>query len=495
MSAPRVRSISRCLDSARAALWLIDDEGKIAHVSSTLADLLGISTSDLLGRRCNQSLAIDAGLAQANPLDAMAVALAPASDLEADGHQTIELTIPFSADPSKRGRQFQAHLVRLPGSEDGPWFIGFLGDFPVPTERSANGMHGLVENHVARIRSELDRWSIRQQPLIESLWAGESRETQLLRSRIQLSTQVRSHVGVFGHSGCGSDQILRWLLGRPSSAEPHVVLDGPLMDAELICVYAASVLDALSHSNDAKATLVIDRIDEMADEAQHVLAGWLQDHPQRLRLIASVHNHWHRDSSGAQEDEIAELAQQVAAPQSVTGLHPQITAALATLPLVVPDLNDRMADLPLLAAAWLHHLNAIPPGQTARKATSDSSRIAAKQLDREAMDSLVAYPWPGQWDELGAALRHADKASDNPSIQRDHLPLAIRTYGQSGHRLSDLNVASTASLDERINEFEAQLIWQAMEDASGNKAEAARQLKISRARLLRKLETLGDNQT
>ena len=495
MSAPRVRSISRCLDSARAALWLIDDEGKIAHVSATLADLLGISQSDLLGRRCNQSLAIDDGSAQANPLDAMAVALAPASDLEADGHQTIELTIPLSGDPSKSWRQFQAHVVRLAGSEDGPWFLGFLGDFPVLAERSVGGTHGLIENHVARIRSELDRWSIRQQPLIESLWAGESREAQLLRSRIQLTRQVRSHVGVFGHKGCGSDQILRWLLGRPSSAEPHVVLDGPLMDAELIGVYAASVLDTLSQSSDAKATLVIGRIDEMADEAQHVLARWLQDHPQRLRLLASVHNHWQRDAGDTQEDEIAELAQQVAAPQSVTGLHPQITAALARLPLVVPDLNDRMADLPLLVAAWLHHLNAIPPGHLARKASSDSSRIAAKQLDREALDSLVAYPWPGQWEELGAALRHADKASDSASIQRDHLPLAIRTYGQSAHRLIDPNVASTASLDERLSQFEAQLIWQAMEDASGNKAEAARQLKISRARLLRKLETLGDSET
>ena len=45
-----------------------------------------------------------------------------------------------------------------------------------------------------------------------------------------------------------------------------------------------------------------------------------------------------------------------------------------------------------------------------------------------------------------------------------------------------------ASLDEAVKTYEKELIAKAMVAAEGNKAEAARRLGISRARLLRKLD-------
>jgi len=45
-----------------------------------------------------------------------------------------------------------------------------------------------------------------------------------------------------------------------------------------------------------------------------------------------------------------------------------------------------------------------------------------------------------------------------------------------------------ASLDAAVRRYEKRLIEQAVDQADGNRAEAARQLGISRARLLRKLE-------
>ena len=47
-------------------------------------------------------------------------------------------------------------------------------------------------------------------------------------------------------------------------------------------------------------------------------------------------------------------------------------------------------------------------------------------------------------------------------------------------------------LDDYLSEVESELIRRAMREAAGNRAEAARRLGISRARLLRRLEDLSE---
>lgn len=104
-----------------------------------------------------------------------------------------------------------------------------------------------------------------------------------------------------------------------------------------------------------------------------------------------------------------------------------------------------------------------------------------------------------------AAMQFAGENARDDRITREHFPLAIRSFrvGQSS-RVETVHSPSTItitrkpeppesfqieSLDASVAAYESELIGKAMTAAGGNKAEAARRLGISRARLLRKLDS------
>ncbi|MEM0927452.1 MAG: helix-turn-helix domain-containing protein, partial [Planctomycetota bacterium] len=64
-------------------------------------------------------------------------------------------------------------------------------------------------------------------------------------------------------------------------------------------------------------------------------------------------------------------------------------------------------------------------------------------------------------------------------------PLAIRSYRPNAETpVGQLSI----DLDREVAKYERELITQTLEVTEGNRAEAARRLGISRARLLRKLD-------
>jgi transcriptional regulator with PAS, ATPase and Fis domain len=110
----------------------------------------------------------------------------------------------------------------------------------------------------------------------------------------------------------------------------------------------------------------------------------------------------------------------------------------------------------------------------------------AERINRAALDALVVYPWPHNYEELENAIRHSIRTATGSVIASEHLPLAIRSYqpGSTPKRAKHTKL----SLDDAIQRYELRLITEALESADGNRAEAARRLGISRARLIRRLE-------
>jgi DNA-binding NtrC family response regulator len=124
------------------------------------------------------------------------------------------------------------------------------------------------------------------------------------------------------------------------------------------------------------------------------------------------------------------------------------------------------------------------------------SKTEMPRLGRDAMDALTLYPWPNDLDELAEAMSSALGRVVGDRIGREHLPLVVRSYRVGPNVSSEKKPEAEQSdshfrihsLDEAVQKYERELIDRAMKAAEGNKAEAARRLGISRARLLRKLE-------
>ena len=158
------------------------------------------------------------------------------------------------------------------------------------------------------------------------------------------------------------------------------------------------------------------------------------------------------------------------------GITPPLADHLCGLTIRLIPLADRVADLPMIATAMLDR----------RRAGGDG---LADRFARAALDAMVIYPWPDNFRELDQAIRHAMRSCPGQVIGLEHLPLAIRSYRPNE---SVPKQQQTIDLDQVVAQFESDLIRQALESSEGNRAEAARKLNISRARLLRKLESIGD---
>jgi transcriptional activator for dhaKLM operon len=146
----------------------------------------------------------------------------------------------------------------------------------------------------------------------------------------------------------------------------------------------------------------------------------------------------------------------------------QLLYALQGCELWLPSLRERSADLPGLIR---QHLT-VQGGEPGRQFTSD------------ALDCLLAYPWPGNLGELRSAIEYALLHCSEAQIPPRALPAAIR----QGHCLLVDEVVGQPRLT--LAELEHQAILRAARASNGQVSQMARQLGISRTTLCRRLKLL-----
>jgi two-component system, NtrC family, response regulator HydG len=148
---------------------------------------------------------------------------------------------------------------------------------------------------------------------------------------------------------------------------------------------------------------------------------------------------------------------------------------LHIIPLTLPPLRDRRADVPLLAQHFIQKL--------ARRTRSDVTGMSP-----EAMKVLDGYPFPGNVRELENVIEQSLVFAEGAVIEVDDLPSHIL-----GAPRGDLLQVPQGdrSLPEILEELEHQLIVRAYRKARGVKTETARLLGIKTSALYYKLEKYG----
>lgn len=138
---------------------------------------------------------------------------------------------------------------------------------------------------------------------------------------------------------------------------------------------------------------------------------------------------------------------------------------LAVLPLYLPALKERREDIPLLVQHFV--------------ATSSARhRQSVRQVDDKAMRALRDAPWPGNVRQLQHYIERAVVTTTGPWLRCDDLEThGLVTEDESLWSASRGAVAQT----ERAR------IIDALEKTAGNRLQAAKLLKISRASLYNKL--------
>jgi DNA-binding NtrC family response regulator len=155
---------------------------------------------------------------------------------------------------------------------------------------------------------------------------------------------------------------------------------------------------------------------------------------------------------------------------------------LNVIPVHVPALRERRADIPVLAQHFLDRLSRDTPAR---------GRVSIAQ---DAQQALMAFAWPGNVRQLENVMERAFALSPGRAqIEIDDLPDELR----SKPAVTSADVVAIGDegieFDRLVGDFERELIRRALEKAGGNKRMASDLLHIKRTTLIEKLKRLERN--
>jgi DNA-binding NtrC family response regulator len=153
---------------------------------------------------------------------------------------------------------------------------------------------------------------------------------------------------------------------------------------------------------------------------------------------------------------------------------------LNVIPVRIPPLRERRADIPLLAQHFLDRLaaEAVPP----------RSRVT---LAQDAQQALMAFRWPGNVRQLENVMERTFALSPGRAqLTSSDLPEEIRDVAPPAISRDVAFPDEGLEMERLVSEFEHTLIRRALERTNGNKRRAADLLHLKRTTLIEKLKRL-----
>jgi DNA-binding NtrC family response regulator len=148
----------------------------------------------------------------------------------------------------------------------------------------------------------------------------------------------------------------------------------------------------------------------------------------------------------------------------------------------VPPLRERPDDIPYLCKRFLDSTNAM-------------LQKKVQGVSPDAMNLLMTYPWPGNVRELKSVIRRAVLMADN-RVTKKHLDLKYpvhpdpqasadtKTDSWKGKSLREI-------VNRKVQDLERKVLADAIQQTGGNKAKAARRLKIDYKTIHTKIKNYG----
>jgi transcriptional regulator with PAS, ATPase and Fis domain len=145
----------------------------------------------------------------------------------------------------------------------------------------------------------------------------------------------------------------------------------------------------------------------------------------------------------------------------------------------LPSLRERTEDIPLLLENFL-------------KKRCDESGVPMKTFSKKCMEKLLDYPWPGNVRELENEVeRLVVLASEDKMITPELLSARILDHGDSQTPHVTRGINTSGSLKQALEELEALMIKEGLKRCNFNKSKLSKELGVSRASLIMKVDKYG----
>jgi len=150
------------------------------------------------------------------------------------------------------------------------------------------------------------------------------------------------------------------------------------------------------------------------------------------------------------------------------------------VPILIPPLRDRKEDIPLLVEHFINKFGV-------------ENNKGVKGITKEGLDLMMQYEWPGNIRELENLIERVIALTSNEYIQVNELPLSFKNVPKI-NELKDSILNRKVSFLQAEEEFEKEVILDALKRTNYIQSRAAEILGISRRILKYKMDKLGINQ-
>jgi two-component system nitrogen regulation response regulator NtrX len=311
---------------------------------------------------------------------------------------------------------------------------------------------------------------------------GDSAPMNALRGMIEKVAPTNSRVMISGMSGVGKELVARAIHdassrgGSPFIAINSATITPDRMEHELFGTEPANgtarKIGALEEAHGG--TLYLDEVADMPRETQNKILRVLVDQSfQRLGGTSWITVDVRIISSTAQD-----LGQSI----EDGDFREDLFHRLAVVPLRVPALSERRADIPLLVRHFVD--------QIAR-----ATGLPSREIGDDAMAILQAHDWPGNIRQLRNNVERLlilARGGAQDVIHSDMLPAEIgemlpTTPGQGAEHLMSLPLRDAREI------FERDYLTAQVTRFGGNISRTAEFVGMERSALHRKLKSLGVN--
>jgi DNA-binding NtrC family response regulator len=333
---------------------------------------------------------------------------------------------------------------------------------------------GVVVNKALEVRKLRDenrelREALGQRYQFENI-IGKSAPMQEIFATIMRVAPTRATVLLAGESGVGKDMIARAIhQNSPRKDRPFVKINCTaipenLMESELFG-YEKGAFTGANVSKPGKfeqadtGTVFLDEIGDVPGSIQVKLLRVLQEREfERLGSNKTMHTDV-RVIAATNVDLRAALEQGT--------FREDLYYRLNVVPIDIPPLRERKDDIPYLVEHFAKKFGGV--------------------ISEGAMERLMGYHWPGNVRELENVVERSVLLAQGPRVEAADVKIDTAPRRSSAAGAQDSFLPEGLTLDQ----YEQNLIREALKRADGNKSQAARLLGLTRNALRYRLAQMG----
>ncbi len=350
----------------------------------------------------------------------------------------------------------------------------------------ANKLHVTIKNALEKKNLSIEKDFLLSELNENFRIIGESEQIQTVLEKIKNVADTPAKVLIQGETGTGKE-LVAWAIHHNSSrkAKPYIKINcaaipSELLESELFGYHKGAFTGATTNRYGKfiaanGGTLFLDEIGDMSLKLQAKILRVLEGNevdiigktsPQKIdvRIIAATNqNLIEKIKNGS--------------------FRSDLFYRLNVVNIFIPPLRERKEDILTLSYYFLSKLNEIYNKQIV-------------SISNEAENLLLKYDWPGNIRELKNVIEQSILYCNTNSVEAINIENALNyksKFDKNKKQISgdEISYEDNSNLTKAKREFEKKYIYRKLEKNNWNISQTAKELKIDRSNLFRKIQALN----